>query len=803
MKTSILICTILLLLKYHASAQTSSSIFGTIKDNNEPVLFEPVLLKSSKDSSLFTGVLSDELGAFRFNGLPEGSYYIEIGAGLYEKYISQSITVSGEDVNLGSIALQESSIEMDEIVVTTMRPFMDLKAGVTTINVENSLLQNGFTLLEVLNKLPGVFIDQNGTISLNGKQGVGLSINSKLSRLGGEDLLLFLQSEPSSNVKSIEIIPAPPASMDAAGGKGIINIVLKKNRKPGLSGNATLSYGQGIYPKSISSLNLNYNSKFINLFFNYGYIYRKNTNRLTLDRKIFDNAVQLVQINSKNTFTFPQQSNTPKLGIDINLNKNTLLSIVGNATLTNTTFEGVGKSEISYLTTQEKWSNLFYNTSKETRKNYGLSTQFQHSFDSLGQQLTIDLDYARYNNSSTPDYFSSSVSDGGVLVNEVNWIGSQKGLMDIFVGGLNYAKTIGNISYTCGVKSGYLTNENALEFYRTENGVTSYDSTLSNQFHYNELISAAYINMTTVIKKLNVVGGLRVENTLGSGSQNNSIVQIKRNYTQAFPFLSLNIAHKNGDYTLNFSRRIDRPTYGQLNPFRLQLDANTYAEGNPLLLPQLTNTVAFTYGYKQFLFFSASFDYVTNVILDALIRDSLNQNTLQTVINLKENNNYTVSIAFMKYLKQKWMVSGSFYGLYSVYKGSVNAYTVTNQLPTFGFNLNNNIVINNKGLSGELSFSYSHKMYYGITTVNPMYNLSLGLKQQLWNNRGSIALDLSDVFWKFNYSGLSTYLNVVEDWHNRSDSRILKCTFVYKFGLEKKGKIRNNSVSDEEQRRSI
>lgn len=779
-------------------------IKGVLKDEKgEPLPFTTLFLKNSSDSTLYKGELSGEDGRFTFERIREGNFYLEIKAVGMAKYCSGTISISETtpETDLGIITLLPVTTDLQSVTVTADRPFIERQIDRTVVNVENSVLFAGSSVLDVMEKLPAVQVNQDGIISLKGKQGVIIMIDGKITQMSGQDLANMLRGMSSASIQKIEIITNPSAKYDAAGNAGIINIVLKKNKKEGLNGSLTGSYGQGRYEKYNGGFTIGYKNKKYNLFANYNYSYRKGFNNLMLTRNFYTHDTLSTVFKTDNYIVFPFYTHTPRAGADFYLSKKTTLSVTGTGLMNS--FE---PSTINHTDITDGHDNLvstyyFKNRAQTQFNNYAFNSELKSQLDSAGKELTVNLDYARYWNTSTQNYSTSIYDKDGYYVNTNYLYANQGGDLSIYSAKADYSQPLkGQAKFEAGAKSSYVTSDNDIRFYNRINDALYFDTSRSSHFLYNENINAAYINYNKEFKKLTLQTGLRAEHTNAHGKQVLDGQTFDRNYVQLFPsiFIDYKINQKHG-LNINLGRRIDRPAYQQLNPFRRLIDATTYAEGNPYLLPQLTYNSELTYSYNNMFFVTFGYSYTYNNIADVLIQDAAKQITIQRVCNIAGFNYYNINLVFSKKLTGWWTTNSSLLSYYSQYTGNINNYAFSQGYPSFTFNTSNNFSLGN-GFSAELSFLYNYKTLYGVTYINPNYNLTAGIQKSILKKQGTISINCSDILWRAWPSGTTYFGGVDEHWKSRRETRVANFTFTYRFGKGQARMRRSSGADDLKQR---
>jgi hypothetical protein len=786
----------------HATADPV--VKGKLTDTKGASLpFAAILLKNTTDSALYKGEITNENGDFNFENVKAGEYFLQVQLTEFSKMnIPLSVNDNSGEIDLGTISVTESSQELKTVTIAAEKPFIERQVDKTVVNVENSIVHAGSSIMEVMEKLPGVIVDQDGNIKLKGKQGVIIMIDGKPSAMSGQDLANMLKGMPSSNIQKIEIITNPSAKYDAAGNAGIINIVMKRNRMEGFNGSASASYGQGRYAKYSGSLSLNYKKDWYSLFFNYSYSNRKGFNNLMLNRKFYEGDTLNTVFDTDNYIIFPFETHAPRLGADLYLNKKTTLSLLGSGVVNSFNPSADNHTDILDGSGNRVSSYDFTNQSHDNWYNYSFNTQLKHTFDTTGQEISVDLDYARYWN-TTDQLFTTTTKDANDSITATDYlIGEQDGNLDLYSVKADYSKPFGEkAKFEAGLKSSYVSSDKDMGFFNLLNDNVVFDSARSSHFLYAENINAAYLNFSKEFTKFSMQLGLRTEHTGAKGKQVLNSQTFTRNYLQVFPtvFLDYKLNEKHG-INLSLGRRIDRPGYEQMNPFKRLIDATTYSEGNPYLLPQLTYNSELTYSYDNMLFVTAGYSLTTDNITDVLIQDAGTRTTVQTVVNLNEFNYYSLNVSFSKRLAKWWTTNTSVLTYYGIYTGTINSFNIDQGTPSVYISANNSFSIVD-GLSAELSFNYNHKNLYGVTTMKTNYNLTAGIQKSILKKRGTVTVNMSDILWTAYPSGVTDFGNVNETWKSKRDTRVLNISLSYKFGHGKAAKMRKNTGADDEKSR--
>ena len=804
-RITFLFCFLIPFISVSAKPFNGGSIRGVLLDDkNNPVPFSTVALNNAADSTLYKGEITNEKGEFIFENVKAGDFYIQIRVIGFKKIDSKKFTISSESavVDLGTFITEVASTELGAVTVLGDKPFIEHQADKVVVNIENSIVQTGSSIMEVMEKLPGVLVNQDDQISLKGKQGVIILIDGKQTGLSGSDLANMLKGLPSNSIQKIEIISNPSSKYDAAGNAGIINIIMKKNRQQGFNGTANAGYGQGRYGKFNSSLSLNYKNKWYNLFLNYSYSRREGFNNLTLDRIFPKGTDSSTIIQTNNYIKVPFQTHNPRLGADFYLSKKTTLSVLGTSVVNK--FNPTGSSHTNKVDQDYNplMHSTFSNNSKDRWYNYALNTELRTQLDTSGRELVVSGDYAKYWNVTKQSFITTEYNNENIITNQTFLNGDQGGTLNLFAAKLDYTHPLKNdIKLEAGWKSSYVTSDNNVKFYDNILDELYFDTARSSHFQYSEIINAAYVNFNKTIKKFSFQLGLRGEQTIADGKQVLNGQTFHKNYPLVFPTAFIDYKmNETHSFNANVGTRIGRPGYNQMNPFKRLIDATTYSEGNPYLVPEYTYNFEFTYSYKNMFFINPTYSISHHSITDALLQDAATQKTVQTTVNIDYFNYYSLNLIFTKRLTSWWTTNTSFLAYYNAYKGVINNNSINNSSPSFSGTTNNSFFIRD-GLSMECGFQYNHKAIYGITEIKTLYNFTLGVQQSFLKKQLTLTVNVNDLFWKNYPSGVTKFNNVNEKWTSKRDTRVVNLSLSYKFGKGKMGRMRRTTGADEEKQR--
>jgi iron complex outermembrane recepter protein len=804
-------------------AQTKAGkVSGSVTDENQKAIDgATVSLLQGKDGKLVKVAVSNKSGVYEFEKIADGEYMVSVTVTGYVKKNSEKFTVTAErpTINVTPVQLAIASKSLSEVTVTGKRPLIENKIDRTVVNVEAAPTNAGATALEVLEKSPGISVDNDGNISLKGKQGVIVMMDGKPTYLSATDLANVLRNMPASSLDQIEIMTNPPAKYDASGNSGIINIKTKKSRNEGFNGSFTTSGTLSIYKRDNSvltpvraseSLNLNYRKGKINLFGNVNYNYNENKNQLNLTRRLYDDKGDLdVITRQRSTFDGRNNNYTAKVGLDFFQNKRTTWGIVLNGF----TFAGRPHNDNVQTISQPDGTIESILISESSTKlnfsNYSGNINYKHVFDSAGQELTVDFDYVGYSNKSKSMLITDVYSrPGGPRLGHSELRGDIPGVIDIYSIKSDFTRRLkGNMRFDAGLKVSFVQNDNEVAYSRGTGNNWAKDAALSNHFVYKENINAAYVSLNKQWKKFSAQTGLRMENTVSRGNQEATDSSFKRNYTSLFPTIYLNyLVNKNHTLTVSYGRRINRPNYQDLNPFRWFLDSLTFRQGNPYLLPQYANNFELRHSFKNGVTTVLNYTETNDVLSQILKQDKritfLTPDNVATLKNMGIGITAPVKVA-------KWWNSNIFFNLFNNhYEGIVyNSNTKLNEpveveFTSYMINVTNTFTFA-KGWSGEISGWYRAKGVDGLSVANPMYFMTLGAqKNNLMKGKGTLRFNFRDPFHFQKFSGYTKYANIDVDIDNRWNNRALTLSFSYRFGKTTvaQARRRTTGTSEEESR---
>ncbi|GAB4013618.1 outer membrane beta-barrel family protein [Spirosoma migulaei] len=798
-----LLCIIFIFISVSAVAKSGPILSGIIRDPaGTTVEFATVALHRAADSVVVKTEFSDATGKFRFEQLSAGDYFVSASQVGFERVQTAPFAISSTDQTLAPIQLKSSNkTQLKEVTVQARKPLFEREADRIVVNVDGSPLSAGATSLEVLSRSPGVTVDQNDNLALRGKQGVLVLIDGKRVPMTGAELGEMLRSLPANSIEKIELITNPPAKYDAAGSAGIIAIKLKKDGRQGTNGSVNASYGYGKYGKFTSGISLNHRHKKLNVFGNYTYSDRNQYSQLAFHRDFYQNNQLTGSSDQDNQGKTHWASNTYRAGLDYTLSKRTTLGAVVNglanhaeASIPNTTqtFNELGKLQVNYQSANHRTL---------ATPNVAANLNLKHSFDSTGRsELTVDADFAHYEihrSQNLATTFIIPVQAPTVLEGKV------KGGLNISSFKADYVHTFQNKTrLEGGVKVSWVHSDNDVLFTTINDGLAVIDTGKSNQFRYDENINAAYLNLTKSFKKTSVQLGLRGEQTNATGLQVIGNSGFERHYFQLFPsvFVKQTLS-KTQDISLSLSRRIDRPTYNQLNPFRAYIDVTTYFSGNPSLFPQLSYNIELTHTFKQKFMTSISYSRTDQPIISVVQpAPEGNRQAVSTFQNLTRSDYFGLTLTVPVQPATWWTMDNNLVAFYNQFIGELAGTSLNQGLPAFTINTTNTFTLG-RGWTADLTGNYQSRQLYGFLDIKPLGQLNIGLQKTMWGKKGTLKLNMTDIFYSSPLHATSTYANYVEQFNQRQDTRIATASLTYRFGSDTVPQSRRRAGGAEDEKR--
>ena len=772
----------------------------------EPAIYATIGLLNSKDSLLVKGSLTDESGGFKLENIPNGNYLLEIQYFGYKKLYTDSFAISEDKkiINFNELLLEESMEELDAVTITAKTPFIEKRIDKTILNVQQSVLSAGNTALEILQRAPGVNVDNRGNISLQGKQGVLIMINDKPTYLSTDQLLNLLRTTDGNSIGTVELITNPSSKYDAAGNSGIINIKLKKNRDYGTNGSVSLGAGYGEDYKANTSISLNHREEKFNIYGSYNFSDSKSLTDLNLSRdsKLEDEITFFNQTGSARSH---YTNNSYRAGVDFFLNETNTLGFMVDGQFNRRDIKSSSETYIGSRPGIVDSIVVANNPTLGKNRNITYNLNYQTVLDTLGQELNVDLDYAKYRNRGDNNY-NNNIFDasGEEQIGRRIFRSITPTTINIWSGKIDYNYTFDeSLKLESGFKSSLVETDNNFQFDNLVEGEWVDNTERSNQFVYRENINAAYVSLNKEYGAFTLQAGLRAEQTISEG---NSITEqniVKRDYLDLFPslFAEFELSEKS-DLGFSYGRRIDRPDYASLNPFVEFVDLYTFEQGNPFLNPQYTNSFELSWSLMDTYLFSLSYSKTDDVISTAILSDPVDKTLFITQLNLAEQTSYNLNINAPVAITDFWNTDNSF----TLFRNDFSSPNImgspynSGQL-SFLFNSYHSIKINST-INAELSGYYLSSQVNGTYGIEPLTAIDFGVNKSFADGKGNIKFSVNDIF-NTNITRVTSEIPLQNyNLKQKEETRVFRLGISYDLGsLEIKGPRSRNTGSSEEENR--
>ena len=782
-------------------------------DTNSPLQYVDVALFKSGSKNLTNGATTDSLGVFKFQSVDAGKYMLRI---TYIEYATQNkaITVNSDSVDLGTIILQVKTKKLGEVEVVAQAPQMRFDIDKKVFNVDQNITAAGGSASDILKNIPSVNVDTQGNISLRNNSNVEVWIDGKASGLTADNRAQVLEQMPAESIESVEIMTNPSAKYNPEGSAGIINLVMKKNRKAGYYGSVSAGL---IYPfegklGQTLGASINYTSSKVDAYINLGYRDMNFQGGGYTDRYTNTGSTNTL-LNQNNTMTNSFSGLFTRAGIDYHLDTKNTLGLSGFGLAGN----GNTSNNITYLQTNQETNPTTVlrdytqnNTGTSTRPSLNLNLDYEHDFNK-GSNLLANLSYSMHNRGSDNSYVQINTGSG-TPQSEIAQKSTNNNKTAEFK--LDYTNKINeNSKLEAGWQSdvsNMTTSSSGYDNLHVLDIPTYYDN-----FNYDEQIHAAYLTYGTKFDNLSVQGGMRGE-YFWKQSTNTTATAVQpiapKNYLELYPSLYLTYSLPNdNELQLNYSRRVNRPRGQQINPFRNYSDSTRISYGNPDLDPEFTSSVEFNYlktWGEQTLSASLYYHYTDNVIENVQF---LHGGTMEsTFLNVANSQNTGLELISKNRLFRILNLTTSLNGYYSkldpaIYTNPYDA-TITTTIPgqnnlSWTGSLLANFMLS-KSFSGQITARYSSPQIIAQGLKQQKYSIDMGLRKTFLDRNLSVNLNVRDLLNSNKDKSTTSGTGFSQTSESFFHTRMINLSLSYNFGNSKakrtdvKKKQKNQDLED-------
>ncbi len=754
---------------------------GEVRDErNEVIPFASVFLLRTTDSTLVKGTSADEQGMFTIQDITPNLYFLRAS---YIGRTSASLAIDiAKDTKIGALIIEQKAEELNEVIVTANRPQVERKVDRLVFNVENTVLSQSSSW-EILKQTPGVITMQDELQIRN--QAAVVYINDRKVQLSAEEIRSLLENYQGANIKSVEVIPNPPSNYDAEGG-AVLNIVTNNNISLGYKGNVTTNYTQAIFPKYSFGTSHFYKTDKLNLNASYSYAPRKDFKDVESETNFINDTGVFSRWNTDFDKTNRFRTHNAGLVMDYEFNERNELNFTSNAQLSpDRTYNNFQNTQIRNAT--EVLDSTFITSSflDEAKNNISGDLTFKHRFKENGG-LTLNGHYTHFDLNRTQDASSTYFQPDGTFIRDFNFFTDANQDIEIMTAQMDYTNLLGTVSVEAGLKGSFINSKSKLDYFDTNNG-RIIDPNLSDNFLYDEYVYAGYLSLSKDWEKWSLKTGLRTEHTQSSGTSLALSTINKLEYFELFPSLYLlhNI-NENHSLAFDYSRKLTRPRYEDLNPFRTFINENIFYEGNPNLLPSFSNNFNLNYTLKQEFFFDFYYRDNGQYISTLSFQDNENLVLRDVTQNVLESTSYGFDFNYGKSISNNWYL----YSYISIFHEDEtflalesNAFSAVNEIQGFYVDVTNYLTLSKDGtFKGELGLTYLSGFLQGSYILDETTNLTLGLRKSFWNGRALVSLVANDILGKANSRVTSKYLNQDNNYLAVPETQYVRFGFTYNFG---------------------
>ena len=767
-----------------SQGKTTYKLYGQIlDDSNEGLPYVSVGIFNAKDSSYAKGAATELNGKFSVQ-LPAGNYYAKISfLSFYDKTVSD-IVITNKDVDLKKIALKPDVKNLEEFEIVEEKSLMELDLDKRVYNVDKDVTNQGADASEVLDNVPSVSVDVDGNVSLRGSENVRILINGKPSGMIGISTSEALKQLQGSQIEKIEVITNPSSRYDAEGEVGIINIVLKKDKREGINGSVNANFG---YPNNYGGgFNITLKRKNFSVFTGYGVSFRDSPGSNTSKQNFtyVDTAFSYDSESNTERFSF---DNNFRLGTEIFINDYNTITIAGNTSFG----DGNNETDLTYsdynvLDIATQTVNRFEEEDKD-RLSYDIDFNYRKTFKKKDQLFTID-----FSHSDRTDNENSTISQtNNVIVAEnieqrvFNNEGGQN-----YVFQTDYVHPIKNGKVEFGLKHTIkkIDDDYAVEQFNSTTNEWEYIPGFVNLVLYEENVSAGYLMFGNKVKKFSYQLGVRGEYTgvitelVTTNEVNN------RDYFNLFPTTHFSYEiKKENSIQLSYSRRIQRPRHWWLLPFFSFTDSRSNFSGNPNLNPEFTDSYEFGHlrtWDKASILSSVYYRYTTNTIERITTSDSTGI-TQRRPVNLGVKDAYGLEFSGSYQLIKWWSLRGSFNFYREIVNGEYENIEYGSDAYVWSTRLNSKWSIKKKvNLQASFNYRAPQKSPQGETLAR--YSLDGGFSFDVLKGNGTVSFNVKDLFNSRKRRSVSYGENFVAESERQWRSRFFRVSFTYRINQKKK-----------------
>lgn len=765
-------------------SQTFKITGKVINTENELVPFANILLLNASDSTFIKGTSATENGFFELTEIEPDLYLLQasyIGKG--SKPLPLDVK---QDVSLGALIIPSAVENLEEVVVTARRPTLQRLPDRLVFNVENTVVSQGSSW-DILRNTPGVIVNQN-ELQIKG-QSATVYLNDRKVQLSGQEVQDLLQGLTGTAIKSVEVIANPPARYDAEGGP-ILNIVTSKSIVPGYKGSINGTITQAVFPKYNLGTSHYYKTDKLNVFANYSVNPKKELKKTRKGINFIDDENAVFSIwDSNNEEISRTVAHNGTLILDYDFDDRNSINFTANLSF-NPNQEIESELDAEIRNGQRQIDSTFITDNIVGRDNTNLAFDFAYTrkLNKEGAKLSFNSHFTNYDEASSQRIDSRYFDSDQDFIRDFGFSTAANQNIRIFTTQVDYATPIGNASFESGLKYAVIDSENSIDFFNfSGTSDETVDASLSDDFNYDEKVFAGYLSYVKNWDKWSTKVGLRGEFTDAEGVSLTLNQTNRQNFLELFPSLYiLYTASEKNSFAFDYGRKLERPRYNDLNPFRIFINENDFEQGNQGLVPSFSNNFNLNYTFNNEFFFDLYYRDNGRYINHLSFQDNNNLTLRLLKQNVLESISYGLDFTYSKSLLSLWYV----YAYLSVFHEEEtflavesNNQSFTNEVDGVYLYLANYLTLSKDGtLTGEVTSTYISNFLFGSFISDEQFNLTLGLRKSLWKNKAIISVNAEDVLNTFNSARRSRYLNQDNFFIQRPETQFIRFGFKYNFG---------------------
>ena len=764
-------------------SQTFKITGKVINSENELVPFANILLLNASDSTFVKGTSATENGVFILTEIEPALYLLQasyIGRG--SKPLALDVI---QDITLGALIIPSAIESLDEVVVTARRPTIQRLSDRIVFNVENTVVSQGSSW-DILKSTPGVIVNQD-ELQIRG-QSATVYLNDRKVQLSGQEVQELLQGLTGTAIKSVEVIANPPARYDAEGGP-ILNIITNKSVVPGYKGSINGSYTQAVFPKYNFGTSHYYKTDKLNVFANYSVSPKKELRKTNKGINFIDDTNSVFSIwdtDVEEIKTAVVHNGT--LVLDYDFNDSNSLNFTSNLSFNpNQEWDSGLNTEIRNAQSQIDSTFVTDNFASVDNTNLAFDLSYVHKLKKEGAQLSFNGHFTNFDQQFSQRIDSRYFDENQDFIRDFGFNTDADQNIQIVTGQVDYSTPIGMSSFESGLKYSSISSENSIDFTDFTGTDDAVDPSLSDNFLYDEKIYAAYLSLVKDWEKWSMKLGLRGELTDAQGTSLTLNQTNTQDFFEVFPSLYLlySLSEKHS-FAFDYGRKVDRPRYNDLNPFRNFVNENDFEEGNPGLTASFSNNFNFNYTLNSEFFVDVYYRDNGRIIGDYVFQNNTDLTLRELKQNATQSKSYGIDLTLSKTISNFWSIyayASAFHedNTFIAEESGGQEFTVDVD-GVYGY-LANYLSLSKDGtFSGELAVTYLSNFIFGSYISDDQLNLTLGLRKSLWDNKAIISIAVEDILEKAIPTYTSQYLNQDNFYRRRPETQFIRFGFTYNFG---------------------